>query len=306
MALIVRSGNKLLSYLKKGSFFLHYPCKNTQKCDTLVAQAFPGKYLLEVWGAEGSAVKNKTGGKGGYSRGKLNLERTTKLFINIGGKGEYYGNETGAKGGNNGGGTSYFEDRQEKYRHLVLWYGTGGGATDIRIGSNDQSNRVIVAGGGASAGTMFVDGERYYQGSGGCGGGTTGGDGETDYSDGTGQGGSPDTEYSSAVRGTGGGFYHGAPSVDGNGSGGGSGFVFTGETKGISLSEKYYLIDSKTFRGDENIPGFDGKTRIGNSGNGAFKITIVEAYNQKIYMATLRCNNNIINISYFMILLFSK
>ena len=310
MTLIVRSGNRLLSYLRKGVFSLQYPCKNTQRCDTIVAQAFPGEYLLEVWGAEGSSVKNKAWGKGGYSRGKLHLERTTQLFINIGGKGEYYDNKTGAKGGNNGGGTSYFEDRQDRGPHLILWYGTGGGATDIRIGSNDLSSRVIVAGGGASAGAMYIYGDRYYQGSGGCGGGTTGGNGEIDYSSSSGQdggcGGGPDTEYRSTSRGTGGGFYIGDKGLYGNGSGGGSGFVFTGETDGISLSNKYYLSESITLRGDESIPGFDGQTVTGNSGSGAIKITIIQPYDQKIYMATLSCTNNFISISYFIIMLFSK
>ena len=102
-----------------------------------------GQYILEVWGAQGGYRNNTSyGGKGGYSIGTINLENDTQLFIYVGGAG---GNGTSGcgsticTGGFNGGGYRY------KY------YG-GGGATDIRVGSNSLYSRVIVAGGGGSDG----------------------------------------------------------------------------------------------------------------------------------------------------------
>ena len=150
MTLVICRNLKLISVLREGIFSAAYPCKNTTYCHPYHVIAYPGKYLLEVWGAEGSKVFQKDGGKGGYSRGILTLNHRVNMFIHIGGKGEFHLNETIRRPSNNGGGTSHFEDR--KNENLTLWYGSGGGGTDIRLKYDDLQYRVIVAGGGGSAG----------------------------------------------------------------------------------------------------------------------------------------------------------
>lgn len=41
--------------------------------------AYPGKYKLEVWGAQGGSFKTTyAGGKGGYSYGNITLSANTK------------------------------------------------------------------------------------------------------------------------------------------------------------------------------------------------------------------------------------
>ena len=306
MTLIVRNGQKIISFIRNGTFSIKYPCKDTQFCPPLVANAYPGEYLLEVWGAEGSKVYEKLGGKGGYSSGKLNLHETTKLFINIGGQGQFYDKQYGVRGGNNGGGKSYYEERKEATRSIILWYGTGGGSTDIRITSNELDKRVIVAGGGGSAGRMQVIGNSYYQGAGGCGGGETGGNGKKGYEDDVGLGGSPDIENPTDARGTGGGFYKGTIGKSGNGSGGGSGFIFKEITDDISLDEKFFLTEAKTINGETDIPGFDGKTVKGNSGNGSVRITILKPYTYDIYLCTYKDRKILLHLPLFMIILCFK
>ena len=81
------------------------------------------EYLLEVWGAQGG----NGGGRGGYSFGNIYLTKGTILYVYAGG--------SGASGGFNGGGTSRV--------------GKGGGASDIRIGTDSLYSRVIVDSGGS-------------------------------------------------------------------------------------------------------------------------------------------------------------
>ena len=69
MTLIVRNGQKIISFIRNGTFSIKYPCKDTQFCPPLVANAYPGEYLLEVWGAEGGDNGDKISGPGGYSFG---------------------------------------------------------------------------------------------------------------------------------------------------------------------------------------------------------------------------------------------
>ncbi len=78
----------------------------------------PGKYLLEVWGAQGGNARNleeARGGYGGYARGEITLDYGQVLFINVGGVGL-----SSATGGYNGGGTSITDGN-------TVW-GSGGGS----------------------------------------------------------------------------------------------------------------------------------------------------------------------------------
>lgn len=218
-----------------------------------------GTYTLQVWGAQGGYRSDSAkGGKGGYSTGTLTLTEDTIVYVYVGGAGGNGSNGCGSTicvGGFNGGGYRY------KY------YG-GGGATDIRIGSDSLYARVIVAGGGGSDGATSKTG--MY------GGGTTGGSSSESYtalSNYSGKGGTQtysgySTSYTITTQATtgldsnslnyyaggfgfggggvylsagyggagGGGWYGGSGTVpdssydDDRGGGGGSGYVYTSQT----------------------------------------------------------------------------
>ena len=111
-----------------------------------------GTYKIEVWGAEGGSYSSKyCGGYGGYSVGEVKLLNGTKLYINVGGKGELA--SAGAKkGGYNGGGNNSGPSGWGKGA-------SGGGATHIALSSGklqDLKGKIkdilIVAGGGAGSG----------------------------------------------------------------------------------------------------------------------------------------------------------
>ena len=117
----------------------------------------PGKYKLEVWGAQGGSYSSYAGGRGGYAVGNITLNKNTTLHLCVG------GTTSSTSAGYNGGGSGISNGRG------------GGGATDIRIDANNDNNvtlyeRIIVAGGGGGAGVAYQ---------GGYGGGQIGGDGYT-------------------------------------------------------------------------------------------------------------------------------
>lgn len=228
--------------------------------ETAGSQTFtmdPGTYLLEVWGAQGgkyTASSAGVPGLGGYSRGKLTLSETTSVWVYTGGQGTL----ANTTGGFNGGGSA------------KSYGGSGGGATDIRIGTDSLYARVIVAGGGGGAG--------YSSTAGGYGGGTTGGQG----GNGTATGGFGGSQTSGGTNNTqgifgsaqantanggggGGGWYGGSTGTTSNtdsGGGGGSGWIYTQSTynnwcSGASiicpnwlLNQSYYLTDAYTCAGN--------------------------------------------------------
>ncbi|MGN1337145.1 MAG: cadherin-like beta sandwich domain-containing protein [Candidatus Coprovivens sp.] len=235
-------------------------------------------YLLQVWGAQGGNY----GGNGGYSQGRIYLEKGTTVYLYAGG--------AGASGGWNGGGSSRS--------------GYGGGASDIRIGTDSLYARVIVAGGGGGHGS---DGCA----AGAVGGGLNGGGSSSQGSCGQQAGGGTQTDggsygiYGGALgyigsfgKGadaptTGGGYYGGgggggwygggSGSTSGwsNGGGGGSGFIYTEETASTIESNKqwllnsdYYLSKATTQMGSDIFEGPNGNQINGNSGNGYARISI--------------------------------
>ena len=106
-----------------------------------------GKYLLEVWGAQGAEKTVGRGGYGGYSSGVVELKTDEVLYINVGGQGAY------RAGGYNGGGNGQYQAGGVKNAA-----GGGGGATHIaKISgllstlSNNLDDILIVAGGGGGA-----------------------------------------------------------------------------------------------------------------------------------------------------------
>jgi competence protein ComGC len=122
-----------------------------------------GLYKIETWGAQGGEY-NETyyGGKGGYSEGKINLDKNTNLYVYVGGAG-YCGLGEGpiVNGGYNGGGNANTSSGTWTSRNFC----SGGGSTDIRYfsetptSSNLEWNNIeglksrimVAAAGGGSA-----------------------------------------------------------------------------------------------------------------------------------------------------------
>jgi len=138
-----------------------------------------GSYQIEMWGANGGGGYQSAlianGGKGGYSKGTLNVPVSTTYYIYVGGKGtDATGTGAGTvySGGWNGGGDS----GQNNYTIAASYRaGGGGGGTDIRTTQNTTyADRIIVAGGGGGG----VYSTNYP---GGNGGGTSGGNGGNPY-----------------------------------------------------------------------------------------------------------------------------
>ena len=255
---------------------------NYSECKAETQVLGPGTYKFEVWGASGGNL-NALGGAGGYASGIIRINKNTKIFVHVGsqGKDNSYGIDSA---GCNGGG------------YATHSQGTsGGGATDIRIGSDYLYSRVIVAGGGGGTGNSMTE----Y---GGFGGGEKGGDGAntiiragkganqyeettkcadnstTSCPDGIfGFGGNTTGIY---AGGAGGGWYGGSASVENEGGGGGSGYVFTSSSplvSGFELGSEYYLEDAVLIDGNNSFPSPDkSKNETGHRGNGYAIISRVE------------------------------
>lgn len=235
---------------------------NTQSIELL-----PGKYKLEVYGAEGGGRRlsgnssSGLGGYGGYSTGILTLKTKTTLLIYVGGYGQS-SNSGIAYGGWNGGGSGYASGSGEPGNG-------GGGGTDIRLSSSLYS-RIIVAGGGGGGGEDT--GDSY-----GHGGGTTGTSNYypgTQTSAGTGGGFGYGGSTGSGDGGGGGGGWYGGGTIsasygsDTQGGGGGSGYVYTASTASYypncQLDTTYYLDSTSMSIGVR-------------AGNGLAKITLLES-----------------------------
>lgn len=287
----------------------------------------PGRYKLECWGAQGgnSNQSNGTygnGGKGGYSTGILNVSTNTTIYITVGGQGQNGVLNTRTAGGFNGGGDGYGTNNSGVG-------GGGGGASDISLTSpvfshssyfinnirdtNSLLSRIIVAGGGGSAGYDVSNNAA----NGGAGGGTTGQDGLSNrVYHGTGgkqttfgTGGS--SEYSVQAKfgcgasasnstdvapGGGGGWYGGGLHCDS--AGGGSGYVYTPTTasnypSGCLLNSAYYLSNAQTIAGNQSFSSPTGGTETGHSGNGYVRITKLT---DVIYLT--HANNDIMDFNY--------
>lgn len=291
----------------------------------------PGRYKLECWGAQGgnSNQSNGTygnGGKGGYSTGILNVSTNTTIYITVGGQGQNGVLNTRTAGGFNGGGDGYGTNN-------FGVGGGGGGASDISLTSpvfshssyfinnirdtNSLLSRIIVAGGGGSAGYDVSNNAA----NGGAGGGTTGQDGlsnrvyhgtggkQTTF--GTGGSSEVPNRYSVQAKfgcgasasnstdvapGGGGGWYGGGLHCDS--AGGGSGYVYTPTTasnypSGCLLNSAYYLSNAQTIAGNQSFSSPTGGTETGHSGNGYVRITKLT---DVIYLT--HANNDIMDFNY--------
>ena len=182
----------------------------TGQIEPLTLPANATNVRFEVLGAQGG----KSGGGGGRVTGSFN-EVPSILYVTVGGAG---GSNTFEPGGFNGGGSSGGSAGVE---------GSGGGASDIRIGFS-LSSRIVVAGGGGGRGSGLGAG-------GGAGGGLVGASGRTGQGTG-GAGGSQDAggagglPYGQGTPGTAGVWGVGGSGGSGplHGGGGGGGGYYGG------------------------------------------------------------------------------
>ena len=260
--------------------------KNTAQVFNVIVS---GYYKLQVWGAQGGSYDTSyIGGKGGYAEGVVYLNTGDTIYVYTGGQPSGYNtsatsNNTNA-GGFNGGGAG----RTYSYSGTTTYGLGGGGATDIRLNSDTLYNRIIVAGGGSGA----TNGTNGY-----AGGGTTsqGYSGYTASQSSAGTGGSFGVGGASSGRynykygapGGGGGWYGGGAGTgqtDSNTtfrqySGGGSGFVYTGQNVTVpsgnnyQIGENYKMTSTNIVAGNVSFKSPNGATETGHSGNGYAKIT---------------------------------
>lgn len=111
-----------------------------------------GWYKIELWGASGYGVGSTSAGRGAYTSGTVYLEANDHLYFFVGEAGKapcnpYTScNNSTFNGGGQGG---FFTSNKQRY-------GSGGGATDVRLVAgawNDNTSlqsRIMVAGGGGS------------------------------------------------------------------------------------------------------------------------------------------------------------
>lgn len=260
-----------------------------------------GTYRIQCWGASGNRYNSTAGsyGAGGYSTGLLALTSARTVYVRAGGQGSFSSSTGTARhdGGFNGGGHAYSRAS------------SGGGASDVRIGSDSPYARVIVAGGGGGA-PYSNNSSSYSSIYGGAGGGTSGQDGKygtsanTTYagkggtSTGAGTNGSSAGDYATAAsfgEGAGAGYYSQSYASGGGGGGwygggvgrsyyaggaGGSGYVYTQETAGdypdgCLLDSSLLLTDASTTAGTSSFASTSGGTETGHDGNGHVRITVV-------------------------------
>ena len=183
---------------------------------------------FDIRGAQGGG----DGGLGGRARATIAVTPSQSIQVTVGGEGTAdSSNPNGSAGGFNGGGDVWFG-------------GSGGGATDIRIGGPMLTDRVLVAGGGGGYG-VSMSGVPF----GGAGGGLLGlpggsggagsapGSGGNQTAGGFGGGGAGNGSLGSGgdnppitIGGAGGGGFYGGGGGDLAGGGGGSGFGPPGTT----------------------------------------------------------------------------
>jgi uncharacterized protein YjbI with pentapeptide repeats len=176
---------------------------------------------FDLWGAEGGAVPGAAaGGSGGHTQATLPV--TAGSTVNI-----FVGSVGGAAGGcGNGnldmqpGGGAGFNGGAGGMQAQCPGAG-GGGATDVRIGGLDVSNRVLVAGGGGGA----ARGDGGCAATGGPGGGLSGGNGQCGHG---GSGGNQDGSSGSGQFGFGSTGTGSGPGANIQGGGGGGGGYWGG------------------------------------------------------------------------------
>lgn len=252
-----------------------------------------GYYKIELWGASGGDTSASVGGYGGYTSGVIELKKSERLSIYVGGQG-VTSNATSSytTGGYNGGGSANYSG------------GTGGGATDIRYLLNTLNNRIMVAAGGGGSGNLS---EGEFGGNGGALYGEDGGDHNTSYPNGGGAGtpivgglintnnvtgesnffgtnglfgiGGNGGYSNSYLNGSGagaGGYYGGAGGSGRNGGGGGGSSFISGYAGVNAITSSTDRTHTNNTIHYSNKYFINGKMESGvNTGNGKAKITYI-------------------------------
>lgn len=206
---------------------------------------------VDMAGAQGQNSTYSDGGKGGRVQAEINVTPGETLYVYVGSQASFAQSGTTLLGGYNGGGQVLGNGGT-----ITAYMRAGGGASDIRKGGSNITDRILVAGGGGGAG---------YNSSnichGGDGGGLTGANGLYNGSFNStycGQGGTQSaggaygTNSSNATSGSffnGGNGYSGSPtSYSGGGGGGGwygggGGANYGGGGGGSSYADPTYVTN---------------------------------------------------------------
>ncbi|MCL1840111.1 IPT/TIG domain-containing protein, partial [Candidatus Saccharibacteria bacterium] len=204
---------------------------------------YPGKYKLEVWGAQGGG-SGTNGGRGAYATGIITLNRNDALSVVVGSRGSI---KTGTGPGYTGGGITYISLGSTR---MVIG-GAGGGQGGN--GWSDWGGTSTGANGGVGTGITTVANAGNGNGgqcAGGGGGGTqtAGGTGGTanantisqgtagTINSNTGQGGNGGAGYYGGGGGASGCYYPTSGSMTQSGNSGGSGSLNNGGTGGGASS----------------------------------------------------------------------
>jgi hypothetical protein len=189
--------------------------------ETFVVPECVTTLVVDAFGAQGGA--SNAAGLGGYGseiQAYLNVAPGAALQIRVGGAGALC--SVDSTGGFNGGGVANCAGNPSGTG--ILYSGTGGGATDLRVTPFGLDDRVIVAGGGGGAGyNCFTTDD-----SGGIGGGFIGGKFPTTCGSEPDSAGSGGTQASGGIGGTFSGY--------GYAGSGGSGIGGSGVSTGGSMA----------------------------------------------------------------------
>lgn len=160
------------------TYIFQYPCKSLLYCKPYKVILSPGRYIIELWGAQGDDaldgngpsdfLPNK-GGRGSYTRGILSVDARMSFYIYLGAKGEDQTSVTqgvvshgGWNFGGNGGIDPVDVDSPPESS------AGGGGGVDIRLLPVDTQttnksflhdsilSRIMVAGSGGGAASELV------------------------------------------------------------------------------------------------------------------------------------------------------
>lgn len=277
----------------------------TGSVQTFVVPA-TGKYRLEAWGAQGgNDPANPTtvfGGRGGYSKGEVNLTAGTILYIYIGGQG--IGCTTSNWNSTGGGGSSdirleggNWNDNAGLYSRIIVAGGGGG-----RHGKNYENATYLGNDGGGESAPSYVAYGVNITGSDQTSGGTS--DYGTSVVPGSFGYANPGVQSNScsvggwnggergsdnwAHGGAGGGWYGGVQSWPAGS--GGSGYILTSTSDipaGYTPGAAYYMSNTQLIAGNTTMPDPTGGNTTGRSGNGAVVIT-------QVYEATISQTANVV------------
>lgn len=132
-----------------------YSCTKSVQTWTVPAS---GKYRITCRGGHGGSMNNYdyNGGAGSVRAGTMKLKKGEVLYIYVGGNGKSgdrhsHGSAKGNTGGYNGGADSDYDEGSLGRKGRYWTHGSGGGASDVRIGGTGLDNQIIVAGGGGGA-----------------------------------------------------------------------------------------------------------------------------------------------------------